>query len=66
MIIHVEPVPLSSSPHRTVDGKTCLLTHTQFKPFVAKGIQPALAHIIPISIHGKVCIELSHLLPIPS
>ncbi len=44
------------------DGTICLLTHRRFKPFDPNGIRPALAHIIPHSVHGKVCIELSGLL----
>ena len=40
------------------DGNFCLLTGTQFVPFDDAGIDPALAHIIPNSVYGKVCIEL--------
>ncbi|KAI9573140.1 hypothetical protein HD554DRAFT_2276719 [Boletus coccyginus] len=35
------------------DGNSCLLTGTGFVPFDNDGILPALAHIIPISVHGK-------------
>ena len=42
------------------DGQYCLLTHKQFMPFNKKGFKgfkPALVHIIPNSVHEKVCIE---------
>jgi hypothetical protein len=42
------------------DGQYCLLSHRQFMPFNKKGFRgfkPALAHIIPHSVLGKVCIE---------
>ncbi|KAG6379321.1 hypothetical protein JVT61DRAFT_11778 [Boletus reticuloceps] len=35
------------------DGNFCLLTGTEFVPFNNAGIYPALAHIIPNSVHGK-------------
>ena len=37
----------------------CLLTHKVFRPFDPDyGFCPALAHIIPHSVHGKVWVEL--------
>ncbi|KAF8120553.1 hypothetical protein EV363DRAFT_1474419 [Boletus edulis] len=34
-------------------GSFCLLTDTEFRPCRKFGIYPALAHIIPNSVHGK-------------
>ncbi|KAF8133264.1 hypothetical protein EV363DRAFT_50264 [Boletus edulis] len=35
------------------DGNFCLLTDQPFRPFNKRGMLPALAHIIPNSVHGK-------------
>jgi hypothetical protein len=39
------------------DGEFCLLTSRHFIPFDEDGIPPVLAHIIPNSVHGKVCLR---------
>ncbi|KAH9987610.1 hypothetical protein BJV74DRAFT_841160 [Russula compacta] len=35
------------------DGIACLLTGHEFKPFNRRGVRPALAHVVPNSVHGK-------------
>ena len=40
------------------DGEYCLLTRSRFVPFDPAGVDPALAHIIPNSVHTNVCIQL--------
>lgn len=58
-IFILEPYP----PYRSIaqsfrrDGTFCLLTTKEFMPHDEEGIPPALAHIIPNSVHGKVCIR---------